>query len=38
MSGRLIVVGLGPGDRALMTGQALAALRSEEVNARGSLS
>ena len=26
MSGRLFVVGLGPGDRSAMTGQALAAL------------
>jgi precorrin-3B C17-methyltransferase len=29
--GRLFVVGLGPGDRALMTGQALEALRQAEV-------
>lgn len=29
--GRLLVVGLGPGDRAVMTGQALEALRQAEV-------
>jgi precorrin-3B C17-methyltransferase len=31
MSGRLFVVGLGPGDRSALTGQALAALRRAEV-------
>ena len=30
-TGRLFVVGLGPGDRATMTAQALAALQQAEV-------